>query len=428
MAATGTGFTDIKDTLFELWHSQDDVETRLKWKVLIEEGLDKIGEYRKNSLGERIKKGTPLKVGTKQWLEEPQYSLRVTATSDGAGTLTFSGYIWGQSLTDGTDRAEQILRNHIQKEMVLERESDGVQVLIGDCTYGSLTAAYTAHGNTGTLTADSAATTYRRVGQLSYDADTTHVPGLISPYFRYVGKQKFKLYIKLGETEQHSAYAHTKDILMHQFNARLEDMYDQLNMTKLHISPVYSGGEFKYSGQVEQSAMTGLCQWPRILYSEYADDDIYVDMDGNAITMSKLDDLVYAGMVNRMIDYNKGDWVAAMHPITHRYLSDEMREERRLTREENTIGFSVNKWHSKIGKDFELVSDLYLRPDQLMIVNMDSPEYGDFDGLGYQVETMPVTYADYTEKKIKFTKWGVMLRNAFQSVLEVHNLPTSYNS
>ncbi len=91
-----------------------------------------------------------------------------------------------------------------------------------------------------------------------------------------------------------------------------------------------------------------------------------------------LDNLARHLWLDENADYNTGDWWIICHPLTHQYIHDFDISYRRMEKDDTNVGFYVDTFDAKIGKSFPILSDRYMRPDCLLLVNFGSTSYGYF--------------------------------------------------
>ena len=60
------------------------------------------------------------------------------------------------------------------------------------------------------------------------------------------------------------------------------------------------------------------------------------------------------------------------HPITHCFIQDLDISSRRMKRTDTSVGFLVDEFHSKVGKTFPILSERYMRPGTLVVVNLNA--------------------------------------------------------
>ncbi len=85
------------------------------------------------------------------------------------------------------------------------------------------------------------------------------------------------------------------------------------------------------------------------------------------------------------------------------------------------IGLVVDEFHSKVGKTFPILSERYMRPGTLVVVNLNALTYG------YYAEDCPKRYEIPTQGRyqrwlITFQTYGVVARNPRANIGMIYNL------
>ncbi|HMK35318.1 MAG TPA: hypothetical protein VK463_09650, partial [Desulfomonilaceae bacterium] len=79
---------------------------------------------------------------------------------------------------------------------------------------------------------------------------------------------------------------------------------------------------------------------------------------------------------------------------------------------------------AKIGKSFPILSDRYMRPDVLIMVNFDATSYGYFANDRLDRKEIP-TQGRYQRWLISFQTYGVVVRGPRSNIGMIYGLPTS---
>lgn len=416
-------------TFLQTWN-QNSADARFKQQKFIEKGFDKIVE-RKSPLFARLKKGANKRNPEVTWYEELGFERKLTGNLSynvDHYEIVFSGYAWNAALTAA------VLAQHIQTDTssgatmggtVVMRDSDGAQFRV--TALSSLTATVVEWGNTssGSITVDSAATTYTIIGYVSSDYDTVYEPKTLDRTARKCGTQIFKDYIEIPWTRSEMSMELIKDELMHQLQAVIERCHKDIAMSLINIFPYYSSG-YKYGLETQTSAVTGIISWPTIVQAEYANTNVYVNKSEVAIDTDDLNDLVYYNWLDEKADYNSGKWILACHPVTHQYISDEFLDHREFGMKETEIGYQVEHFRSKIGKTFPILADEYVPADKLLLLNTSALEWGWYGKQKIRVSQLAETKENATVKKVTGQFWGVKARKPRQIGM-IYGLPTTYS-
>jgi len=149
---------------------------------------------------------------------------------------------------------------------------------------------------------------------------------------------------------------------------------------------------------------------------------VYVNKNGQPLSKADLDNLVRQLWLDEHADYHRGDWWIVCHPSTHQFIHDFDISYRRIEKEERTIGFHVDEFHSKIGKTFPILSEPFIRSGVLVIVNFEAFSYGYFANDLLERKEIP-TQGRYQRWLISFQTYGVVARNPRANIGMIHGLP-----
>jgi hypothetical protein len=398
------------DDFMKLWTQSDQVSERKLQKILLA-GLDKVVQSHSDALA-KIPLGPPVASPVVRWMEEWGYPSQVTARLQG-NTLGFSGTLFGKPLTAG------LLAKVIRVGTILERPTDGVQVKVVSVT--ALSAAVTAYGAT-VLSDDPAACMWEIISEVWSDYRDAGEARSLDRVFREVGAQIHAETFEIPKTRKNTRYELVADETEHQIGALLEKLRRQLAYAALRSRPYHDGVSFVFGNKTEEPTMCGICTWPVITQSELPNPAVYVDKEGAALTKSDLDDLARRLWLDEHADYNKGNWWIVCHPLTHRSIHEFDASYRRMEKDDTRVGFSVDTFDAKIGKSFHILSDRYMRPDTLILVNFDALRYGYFANDRLSRKELP-TQGRYQRWLISFQTYGVVARNPRANIGMIHGLP-----
>jgi hypothetical protein len=169
--------------------------------------------------------------------------------------------------------------------------------------------------------------------------------------------------------------------------------------------------------------MCGICTWPIITQAELSNPNVFVNKGGGALTKADLDNLARHLWLDEHANYNTGAWWIVCHPLTHQYIHDFDISYRRMEKDETDVGFHVDTFDAKIGKRFPILSDRYMRPDTLIMVNFKEMEYGFFANDRLERKEIP-TQGRYQRWLISFQTYGVVARNPRANIGMIYGLPT----
>jgi hypothetical protein len=396
----------------KLW-TQGDIDSERKLQRLLLAGLDKVVQEQSDVLA-KIKVGSSVSSPVVRWMEEWGYPSQITATLTGT-SMTFSGKLFGKAVS--TDSLSKVIR----VGTILERPTDGVQAKVTAVT--NLTATVAAYGNT-VLSNDAEATGWDIIAEVWSDYRDAADPRYLDRIFREVGTQIHAETFEIPKTRKNTKYEVVTNEVQHQIQALFDKLRRQLAYAVLRSRPFHDGTSYVYGNKTEEPTMCGLCTWPSITQAELANPNVYVNKAGIALTKADLDDLARYLWLDEHANFNKGNWWIVCHPLTHQYIHDFDIAYRRTDKDEKGVGFYVDHFDAKIGKTFPILSDRYMRPDTLMLTNLDAADYGYYANDKLDRKEVP-TQGRYQRWLISFQTYGVVVRNPRSNIGMIHGLPTT---
>jgi len=396
----------------KLW-TQGDQASEQKLQKFLREGLDKIVMARSDVLA-KLKVGPAAASPVVRWMEEWGYPGNITALLSG-DTLTFSGYLFGAQIND------ESIRKVIRTGTILERPTDGVQVKV--ISADGLTATVAAYGNT-VLSDDASAVSWDIIAEVWSDYRDAADPRSLDRIFREVGTQIHAETFEIPKTRKNTKYEVVANETNHQISALLEKLRRQLAYAALRSRPYHDGSNYVYGNKTEEPTMCGICTWPAITQAELANPNVYVNKANASLTKADLDNLARHLWLDEHADFNQGDWWIVCHPLTHQYIHDFDIAYRRMEKEETGVGFRVDHFEAKIGKSFPILSERYMRPDTLLLVNFKQMEYGYFANDRLDRKEIP-TQGRYQRWLISFQTYGVVARNPRANIGMIYGLPSA---
>ncbi len=400
--------TNVSDFL-KLWTQSDQVSERRLQKFLLM-GLDKVVQEQSDVLS-KLSVGPPASGPVVRWMEEWGYPSQISATLD-ESTLTFSGRLFGKAID-----AESV-RKVIRQGTILERPSDGAQVKVN--SLNGLTATVSSYGG-GALSDDITETVWDIIAEAWSDYRDADDPRSLDRVFREVGTQIHAETFEIPKTRKNTKYEIVGDEVEHQISALLDKLRRQLAYAVLRSRPFHDGTGFVYGNKTEESTMCGLCSWPLITQSETPNPKVYVNKASQSLTKDDLDNLALSLWLDEQADLNKGNWWIVCHPLISRYIHDFDISYRRTERADTGVGFYVDHFDSKIGKNFPILPDRYMRPDTLMIVNFDATTYGYYANDRMDRKEVS-TQGRYQRWLISFQTYGVVVRNPRANIGMIYGL------
>jgi len=396
----------------KVW-TQSDAESERKIRKILLEGLDKVVQDQSDVLS-KIKVGGAVATPVVRWMEEWGYPSQITAELSG-NTVTFSGYLFGQEITD------EAVRKVVRAGTIFERPSDGVQAKV--LSVDGLTATVEAYGNTA-LSDDSSAVNWDIISEVWSDYRDASDPRSLDRIFREVGTQIHAETFEIPKTRKNTRYEIVADEVKHQTRALLEKLRRQLAYAVLRSRPYHDGSNYVYGNRTEEPTMCGICTWPAITQAELSNTNVYVNKNSQALTKTDLDNLARYLWLDEQADYNTGDWWIVCHPLTHQFIQDFDIAYRRMEKNDTGVGFQVDTFDAKIGKTFNILADRYMRPDVLILVNLEKFSYGYFAQDRLERKEIP-TQGRYQRWLISFQTYGVVARNPRSNIGMIYGLPTS---
>jgi hypothetical protein len=394
----------------------DDDAERAQAKQL-EENIDTIREKESTVWG-KIPMGSDWFEQTTRWQEERDYEYHCTASLS-TTTITFSGDMLGAAIT------ADALRQNLKDNMILERPSDGLQVILSSINYGALTATATAHGNIAVLSDDLAPVQWDIIGNADSDENETHQPTAISPVFRFCGTQIHEEVFKFLHTWKNTKFENIKDNVARQVAKISYKMAVKQARSCLRVAPVYSGGVYVTGDATANPTMTGICQWPRICNAESALTNTYVNASGAELTLPDLDDLIYYMEIDNHSDFDKGKWYLVCHPVQHRYIAEFLEDARRMTMESTKAGYTVTSYMAKNGAGFQILKDRHMRPDIVMVANLGAMKQGYFRNS--KMVTKDLATQSMSDVRLFYTQQaGVVVRNPRAHIGMIYGLPETF--
>jgi len=395
----------------KLW-TQGDIESERLLQKILRGGLDTVVQEESDVLS-KIKVGEPVAGPVVRWMEEWGYPSRITAKLAG-DTLTFSGHLFGQTVNP------ESVGKAIRVGTILERPSDGIQAKVSSVE--GLTAFVTAYGNT-TLSDDSEPAYWDIIAEVWSDYRDASDPRSLDRIFREVGTQIHAETFEIPKTRKNTKYEVVNDEINHQVKALMAKLRRQLAYAVLRSRPYHDGSDFVYGNKTEEPTMCGICTWPIITQAELANPNVFVNKSGTALTKADLDNLARHLWLDEHANYNTGNWWIVCHPLTHQYIHDFDISYRRMEKDETDVGFHVDTFDAKIGKRFPILSDRYMRPDTLIMLNFKEMEYGYFANDQLERKEIP-TQGRYQRWLISFQTYGVVARNPRANIGMIYGLPT----
>lgn len=409
--------SDDLTSFLKVWLQSGQDAERLQKKFLLA-GIDAIVPQ-SSDVFSRIKRGPIAQNPAVYWTERPSYDVRLSGQLTDAH-LVFSGQLLGADLTANT------LSQHIRPGTILER-SDHLQVKVTAVDAQNLTATVEAHGNTGELSNDAAAVTWDLLGDALSDYNVTHFPKGLEIKQRRVGTQIHEETFEYPHTWRNTAFENISNNVQDQLTEIVRNLRLKIARSVLRVAPTYTDGGYVTGSSIENPTMTGLCQWPRLMYAEHGNANVFVNKNGAELELTDLDNLIFYMENDMHADLNSGSWSLVCHPVQHMYLSDMLLTYRRMTMAEDKIGYSVNVYESKRGKVFPIIIDWNMPESMFLVANLAACSWGYYKGDDIWTKDLP-TQGRFEQKLITCQTYGVVVRRPGQSLGCIYGLPKTYSA
>ena len=407
--------TDLTTNYLKLWLQSDAASREAQQKFLMK-GVETINA-KASDVMRQINQGPDAWNLTVEWLDRRNTEYKFTGKLTTA-TLVLSGNLLGAAVTADS------MKQHIRIGTILERPSDGLQVKVTATDYANKQCTVAAHGNSGALSNDASPVRWDILGEAGSDYNTDHQPKSTAAVIRYVGTQIHEETFEAPETWLNSRFEEIQNNLQDQLRLIVQNIRTKIARSALRIAPVYNSG-YVTGHSVEAPTMTGLCQWPRILYAESANDNVYRNKNNNALSIDDLDNLVYYLEADEGADYGQGRWALCYNSVQQKPIAELLSTYRRMSTADTVIGFTASAYAAKNGKTFQLIPDFHMPPGMILLVDLDACTWGYYANDRMHVKDL-ATQNRTIRKLISCQTYGVVLRKTRASIGAIYGLPQSY--
>jgi hypothetical protein len=159
---------------------------------------------------------------------------------------------------------------------------------------------------------------------------------------------------------------------------------------------------------------------------EFSVSSCYVDKSDVALDDDDLNSLAHGLMYDESADFNVGDWVILVDPITSQYIGDFGFDKRQWFMDKNEFGYEVTKFKSKLGKTFEILVDPHAKPGTASMVDLSAFSWGWVKGDSLRTVEIAQGVARVDKLMITGTLWATMVRSPRQKIGTIYGLPTTY--
>lgn len=412
-------YADLNDHL--VYWTQSGQEAERKRTKDVRDGLTWLRE-KKDRIATRFKKGKNETSLEPKWREGVVYQTRVTGTLTGS-TFVLSGYLLNAAIS------ADAMRQFIKPKTILERD-DGVKMQISataaDISYSTYTCANCVAHGTSTLSDDTAATTWKILGNPIADYDTDNMPRSLDYGFRSCGHQLFKENFEIPWLAKRIKYDGIRDQRALNVTELIKKINDEINISLLRMEPVYSGGGYVFGYGTQTSTICGVMTWPDITYAEYPNANVYLNKAGQPIDPDDINQVVRGLYYEEDADFNVGDWVLAVPPATHSYISRFGEDERRWTMKENRYGHTVKYFMTDLGVELEIVPDTDMRGDSAAILDCSAFEWGYLEG--EEPHTVELARTNDRVDRVMITGgfYGTVCNAPRKKIGKIYGLPTTF--
>lgn len=409
-------------SLMEIFNQSAEPYITMRKKILAK-GLDQVMKDDSPLAGKF--KNAPAEAGpVMQWMEELDYDDAVTGQLTST-SLAITGYLRQEAVTQDS------IQHHVRVGTILTRESDGLKVqvsAVSGVTDGSSpwTVTVGEYGNTGSgsLSNDSGGVTWLIESEPWTDATEVTDTRAKSRKLRKCGTQIFAESFEIYRSRENTKMEVVNNEYKHQIKGLTDKLARQEAQAYISGIPPYSGGAYVYGDATERPSVTGLWGWSVITNSEYANTNTFKNLSSAAITKTHIDDLVRHMWLDEKAKFNRGDWVIACHPTIHSFISEFDAVLRDQPVEDKGTGYLVNLFRSKIGKNFPIIADQYIRPGVLHVVNPSAFEKGFWEGDDLTIDQLP------QQNRVKrwlvsYQKYGLRARSPRQNLGTIYGIATS---
>lgn len=404
--------------LFEVWNQSATPYYDYLLKKIMDQTLDEVGQEECEII-KRIKKGPELAGPIKRYLEEQDYPTRITASLSTA-TLTISGYLQKAAVS------QESIQRAVRVDTVLQRVSDGMQCKVSSISgitdaSAPWTCTVAAWGNN-SLSDDSAATDYEIIGELWTDAQDMDASRELTRTPREVGTQIYEEGFQILHTRENTEYEAVNNEIELQIKALFRKLARQEAYALLRGEPYYNSG-YKFGLATNKPSMCGISTWCKIVQAEAANANTNVPLASANITKTDLNNLARNLWLDEYANYNSGSWAFVCHPLVYRDVCNFDNAIRQTTRGDKGAGSTITTIETDVGKVFDIVSDRYMLPSELFLVNFDSLRRG------YCKNDSPwrkeiATKGRYKQWMLTFQGWGVEARKPRQ-IGRIYGIATS---
>lgn len=366
--------TDVRDQL--LYWTQSGQEAEHKRTKDIRDGITWRREQ-KHTIASRFPKGKPVTSLEPKWWTGVAYQTTVTATLTGT-TLVFGGYLFKTAIS------EDALRQFISAKTILERSSDGMKIqlssTLADITYSTYTAINCVAYGTSALSNDTTAVEYTILATPRSDYQTDQMPRSLDVSELKCGHQTVFENWESPWLAEKIAYDAIKNPRKMNIAELIKKISSDQMLSLLRMEPVYSAGSRKYGYETQTSTICGALTWATIMYEAFPNANIYFTKSGIAIDPDDLNKMVCGLEDDENADFDMGDWIIGVDPVTMRYINRFGIDDRQWYMKDDTYGHTLTHFKAENGKLFPIVKDKHMRPGCATVINCAAFEWYDVAG------------------------------------------------
>lgn len=411
---------DVRDQL--LYWTQSGQDAERKRTKDIREGLNWQREL-KHTIASRFPKGKAVTTLEPKWWTGVAYQTTVTATLTST-TMVFSGYLFKEAIT------EDALRQFIKAGTILERSSDGMKVQLSttqsDITYSTYTAINCVAYGTSTLSNDSTAVEYTILATPITDYEDNFMPRSLDVGLLKCGHQT----VNEGWESPWLATKIKYDAIKDPRKTNIAELIKKINadimLSLLRMEPVYSAGSRKFGYEAQRSTICGALTWCDIMYEAYPNDNVHFSKSGLAIDPDDINRMVCGLEDDEGADFNVGDWIIGVDPVTARYINRFGVDNRIWYEEKETYGHRVTHFKAENGKLLPVIKDKHMRPGVAAVMDCNAFEWYDVAGDEIQTYEIAQDHRRVDEVMITGTFVGTAPDTPRTKIAVCSGLPTTF--
>lgn len=412
--------TDVRDQL--LYWTQSGQDAERKRTKDIKDGLEWRREQ-KHTIASRFPKGKAVTTLEPKWWTGIAYQTTITGTLTGT-TMVFSGYLFKEAIT------EDALRQFVKAGTILERSSDGMKVQLSttqtDITYSTYTVVNCAAHGTSTLSNDTTAVEYTILATPTTDYEDVLMPRSLDVGLLKCGHQIVKENWESPWLATKIKYDAIKDPRKTNIAELIKKIDADMMLSLLRMEPVYSAGSRKFGYETQRSTICGALTWNEIMFEAYPNANIRFTKSGIAIDPDDINKMVCGLEDDENADFNVGDWIIGVDPVTMRYINRFGIDDRQWFMKDDTYGHTLTHFLAENGKEFPIVKDKHMRPGVAAVMNCSAFEW--YPVAGDEIQTYEIAQNNQRVDQVMITGSfvGTAPDKPREQIAVCYGLPTTF--